>query len=54
MLEDMIQAVIDKRIKEQYPHVQLAAGMLAEVTRVSEGTDIHEYKPEDAKRSSHG
>ncbi|BFH11082.1 hypothetical protein J6TS7_02820 [Paenibacillus dendritiformis] len=43
MIQDMIQTVIDRRIKEHYPHVQLAAGMLAEVTKVKEGESVHEY-----------
>ncbi|MCY9762121.1 hypothetical protein [Paenibacillus alvei] len=43
MLEQMINTLIDKRIQEQYPHTQLSAGMLAEVTKAQLGSDIHEY-----------
>ncbi|MFW5435204.1 hypothetical protein [Paenibacillus apiarius] len=43
MLADMVNILIDKRIKEKYPHIQLSAGMLAEITKTQIGTDIHEY-----------
>ncbi len=43
MLEAMISAAIDKKIKTEYPHLELPAAVYARVTKVQELVVGYEY-----------
>ena len=43
MLANMMNILIDKRMKEDYPHALLPSGVLGQITRVQLGSVVHEY-----------
>lgn len=43
MLETMIKTVIDKTVKEDYPHLKLPGAVYARVIKVQDFGDYHEY-----------
>jgi hypothetical protein len=43
MLEAMMSAAIDKKIKTEYPHLELPAAVYAKVTKVQQLSEGYEY-----------